>query len=415
MTKHERQLSLHRLTAFLAGVVLLLTGCGAPASNAISYNRAMQTKAQSLAVRSNRVIVKFRASATEQQVKSVSRFVAASIPSLGISVLNVGTKDASTQLAALASTGAVEYSEPDYVAKTQVSTNDPGLGQQYGHRALNVPRAWDVTMGDPSVVVAVVDTGIDLNHPDLRDRLVSGVSFVPGTAGPMDDNGHGTHVAGIIAATGNNGQGVVGVAPNCRLMPVKVLDTNGEGNTSDIVSGIVWAAEHGARVINLSLGGGGGGKALESAVAYAQRKGCVVVAAMGNDGSNLQAYPASYPGVIAVGSVDEGDTRSDFSNFGRWISVTAPGGEIYSTMPTYRTTLMDQDPGADIGYGTLSGTSMATPYVAGLVALICSANPRIAPAAVKNLLERTATDLQTPGYDSFTGYGRVDAARALGR
>lgn len=399
-------------------LVLALSGCGLVGGSgvpAISLNRAAQASLQAKAVRydSHRIIVKFRATASAQQVQSISRFVAGAVPSLGLSVLNVGLRGASAQLSALTSAGAVEYSEPDALVSTRLTTNDPDLARQYGHRSIHLGEAWDISMGDPRVVVAVVDTGIDLTHPDLRDRLVPGISFVPGTSGPMDDNGHGTHVAGIIAASANNGVGIAGVAPHCRLMPVKVLDAKGNGNTSDIVAGVVYAAEHGARVINLSLGGEGGGKALETAIGYAQRRGCVVVAAMGNDGANTQDYPASYPGVIAVGAVDSQDQVASYSNFGRWISVVAPGDEVYSTMPTYHVTLDDEEPGADIGYGTLSGTSMATPYVSGLAALLCSVNPNLTPRGVKTLIERSADDLQTPGFDTFTGFGRINAFHAL--
>lgn len=404
---------IHSAIVSLIVMMGLNAGCGLSTPPTITASRTFHAESTQLQARSNRVIVKFRASSSDSQVKSVSRFVSSSIPSLGLLVVNAGIKGANEQLSALSGAGVIEYSEPDSLVKTHLTIGTPSSSKQYGHRAIQLPAAWDATMGDPSVVVAVIDSGVDLDHPDLRDRLVPGISFIPGSKGPSDDHGHGTHVAGIIAGSGNNGQGILGVAPRCRLMPIKVLDQKGEGNTSDIVSGIVYAAEHGARILNLSLGGIGGGKALETAIVYAQRKGCVVVAAMGNEGANAQDYPASYPGVIAVGAVDDRDHVAEYSNFGRWISVVAPGTDIYSTMPTYHVTLDDEDPGADLRYGTLSGTSMATPYVAGVVALLCSARPGLTSSAIKSLLERSADDLGKSGYDVYHGFGRINAARAL--
>jgi serine protease len=226
----------------------------------------------------------------------------------------------------------------------------------------------------------------------------------------MDDNGHGTHAAGIAGAETNNRIGVAGTAPRCRIMPIKALDKVGNGNLFDVSLGIVWAVDHGARVLNLSLGGPNG-KTLERAVQYALMKNVVVVSAMGNDGKNKKAYPAAFKGVISVGSIDFDKTRSSFSNYGNWISVVAPGSNILSTMPTYNTTMTEFEKEKEYDY--LDGTSMATPMVAGIVGLMLSRNPNYTPAEVKSRLESTATDLGKKGYDIEYGYGLVNAAKAV--
>ena len=403
------------INALLATLVAFATGCGAStAPNTSMFRPAAGSNAASKAY-SNRMIVKFRSGASNTQIQSLtSRLgvnLSSSIPQLGIRVFSASkSRPFSSQLEALSANPIVEYAEPDYQLSCKITSNDTETSEQWGNRKINLPRAWDYTMGDSRVIVAVVDTGVDLTHPDLQGRLAAGRSFVPGSTGPMDDNGHGTHVAGIIAAEANNNQGIAGVAPKCRIMPVKVLDADGKGGTSDIVTGILWAVDHGAKVINLSLGGGTGSKALEGAVQYVIKRNAVVVAAMGNDGENAQEYPASYQGVIAVGASDSEDGIAGFSNTGNWISVSAPGDGIYSTTPTYSCTLSREE-GLGQSYGTLSGTSMATPYVAGLAALILSVYPNATPSLVKSKIERACQDIESSGFDAKSGFGRVDAGK----
>jgi subtilisin family serine protease len=265
--------------------------------------------------------------------------------------------------------------------------------------------------GSPSVVVAVVDTGVDLTHPDLVENILPGTTYLNGKqlGLPKDDNGHGTHVSGTIAAR-INGIGVVGVAPGVKILPVKVLDADGSGSSSDVASGIKWAADHGANVINLSLGGTVDSSVVYNAVNYALQKGVVVVAAGGNSNgskkcNNCTSYPAAYPGVLAVAAVDELGVVADFSNYGDYIAIAAPGEKnkyegIWSTYP-----------GGN--YEELSGTSMASPHVAGLAAQILSVHPGYSVAQVTAAIEKTALLVNSTGWNPYYGFGIIQVDKAV--
>ncbi|MBM3276205.1 MAG: S8 family serine peptidase, partial [Candidatus Sericytochromatia bacterium] len=324
-----------RKAGLAAGLSVLaaLTGCGAAKNPYSIATQKLQQAARSSAPAASSLLVKLKSSASADGVaQSVGARTVSSFPQLGMVVLGLpGGTTASRAMASLAGNPGVAFAEPNFrmrsrpvprgtgptTYRTQIVSSDPGVAQQWGHKAIDVFGAWDYTLGDPRVVVAVVDTGVDLHHTDLKRQLVAGRTFVSGTSSPMDDNGHGTHVAGIIGAEMNNSLGIAGVAPKCKLMPVKVLDAKGEGNTSDIVAGLLYAADSGARIINLSLGGGSGSKALEEAIKYAHGKGSLVVAAMGNDGKNVQEFPAAYAGVISVGATGRDNVQADFSNYGQ--------------------------------------------------------------------------------------------------
>ncbi|MGH2933753.1 MAG: S8 family serine peptidase [Gaiellaceae bacterium] len=253
--------------------------------------------------------------------------------------------------------------------------------------ALDLPLAWQVTTGGPASVVAVVDSGVQADHPALQGRVLPGYDFVHGDTNANDDNGHGTAVAGIIAS----------VCPGCRILPVKVLDEHRTGDWPTIAAGIVWAADHGAQVINLSVGGAHALDVVAAAVAQAVSKGVIVVAAAGNDGSDESFYPASYPGVISVAAVDQTGARSSFSNFGGGITVAAPG---CATAPWLES-----------GYTSdFCGTSTAAPFVAGLAGLARAFDPTLVPQAFLQAL----TDSASPLLDSSTAsHGVPDANRLL--
>lgn len=258
------------------------------------------------------------------------------------------------------------------------------------------------------VTIAVIDTGVDLDHPDLRDNLVAGYDFVNRDADPNDDNGHGTHVAGIAAAIPFNNQGIVGVAGGAKIMPVKVLNANGSGNSLDIYLGIMYAVKNGADVINMSLGSGAPSQLIKEAVEYALAQDVVVVAATGNDGWDVVGFPAAFDGVIGVGAIDwiGGFLFTNFSNYGPETDLMAPGVDIISIYP-YE---LDLNDGNQDGYTLLRGTSMASPFVAGMAALLRAENRDLTYDEIQQALEANAYDLWLPGRDDSSGAGVINGS-----
>jgi type VII secretion-associated serine protease mycosin len=286
--------------------------------------------------------------------------------------------------------------------------NDPLLhrGDQPYLHTIRAPLAWDLTTGASNVVVAVLDTGVRANHPDLQGKVLRGRSFVPGVSSTDDDNGHGTAVAGLIAARTDDGQGMAGVGWNTRVLPVKVLDREGVGTDGSVAAGIVWAADQGAQVINLSLGGPDASPVLADAVRYARERGSVVVAAAGNEGSGVRQYPAAIPDVVAVGATDAAGRLADFSNHGEWIDLVAPGFDVVTTVTE---AFFDQP------YAALDGTSFAAPLVAGGAALVRARYPAWTPSQVEARLRTTARDAGPRGIDPYYGRGMLDVAAAVGQ
>lgn len=297
-------------------------------------------------------------------------------------------------------------SATDATDDAAASCDDPFRSQQWAMDWLGIEPIWEVSVG-ADIDVAVVDTGVDGSHPDLVGRVAPGASFLGtgGTAqvggGATDPNGHGTHVAGIAAAGAQNGAGIAGVAPLARILPVRVLDSTGSGSSSAVAAGITWAVDNGAEVINLSLGGSYSA-AIATAADYAESRGVVVVAAAGNTGApNSVMYPAALPKVIAVGSHDSIGSLSPFSSQGPEVDVAAPGSNVVSTYP-----------GAQWRF--MQGTSMATPHVAGTVALMLGVDRTRSPEQIRALIRSTAVDAGAPGFDDGFGWGRLDTAAALG-
>ena len=277
---------------------------------------------------------------------------------------------------------------------------DPLLRSQWGLPAVGATSAWRTSAG-ARVLVAVVDDGVDVRHPDLAGNVVAGWN-VMSRSPRVDAGAHGTHVAGIIAARLGNGIGGSGLAPRAVILPVDVFASTFTTDAA-VASGIIYAANRGARVINLSLGGPDPSPVLRQAVRYAQSKGAVVVAAAGNEGDvgNPVEYPAGFAGVIGVGAVDRTMDHPTWSNTGRYVDLVAPGVDITSLAPGRR-------------YATASGTSMATPFVSAAAALVRSRYPRWTAAQVTSLLQTSARDLGAPGYDRSFGFGLVSAGTALG-
>lgn len=273
-------------------------------------------------------------------------------------------------------------------------TNDPMIGQQWQVNRIKLTEAWDISIGDPNIKLAILDTGYQMNHPDLQSQLVSGWDFGDGDSDPTDIvNGHGTHVAGLAAAATDNGVGGVGVGRDCKILPVKVFGNRGG---IAVVDGIIWAADQGAKVISMSLGISDF-QALRDSITYALDRGVFIVAAAGNDNATFINYPAGYPGVMAVASSDPDDTRSGFSTYGNWVHVAAPGNNVLSTV-------------IGSGYGEYSGTSMSCPVVAGLAGLIFARGG----ASVTNVdVFDTITENCDPVPGDYVIHGRVNALESV--
>jgi len=387
---------------------------------------------------SDRVLVRFRPEVDEGYADGLLRsygFPAVHrIPGIGVySVRTAAGVSVGETLAMLRRNGDIELARPDYRARLADIPNDPYfLNYQYNLRNrggildispdiqpqmtagadIKATTAWDVTKGDAGTVIAIVDTGVDMTHPDLVSKLVStGHDFANDDDDATDDVWHGTHVAGVAAADTNNAIGIAGVAWNCRILPVKVTDATGDGYYSWIIDGIIWAADQGADVINLSLGGNFPDPFLEDACKYAHDKGAVVVAAAGNDGIAMVLYPAAYDAyVLAVAASDYTDAIADFSSFGPEVDVAAPGVWILGPAPQWY-----------VGDGFLpylfaSGTSQAAPHVSGMAALIKSAKPDLPVDDIMKIIRYSADDINKtafPGRDDHAGYGRVNMTRAL--
>ena len=302
----------------------------------------------------------------------------------------------------------VEWVERDGLVRGVGVPNDPDVTDDtkvYAPQLLNLFDAWDYTTGDLDVVISILDTGINPEHPEFEGRLLEGHNFISGEGPPTDDHGHGTHVAGIAAAAINNERGSSGVCGNCGILPIKVLDENNVGTWSGVSAGLIYAVGNGADIIVLSLGGNVGSQTMEAAIEYATEQGVLVIAAAGNAASDADFYPAAYPEVLGVGATQQKDVKWPLSNFGNFISVVAPGNAIYGTY-------YDLD-NAYGGYTFLSGTSMAAPHVAGLAGLLLSQDPTRSMEDITRLITTTVVDLGDPGWDPLFGHGRIDPVAAL--
>ncbi|MBT2581554.1 S8 family serine peptidase [Planococcus sp. ISL-109] len=314
-------------------------------------------------------------------------------------------KSLNSFMAELLKRADIEHVEPDHRVELTIVPTDPYYkGYQYHHQRIGSEAAWQKTTGKPDVLVAVIDDGFDLKHPDLKGRIVAPYNVITKNANVSVD-AHGTHVAGLIASGMNNGVGGVGVAPNTSIMPIDVFD--GEvGYIADVTAGVYHAVAAGADIINLSLGAYFNADILAEAVRYAHAQGVLVIAAAGNDNIDSPHYPAAYGEVLAVASTDAVDKRSGFSNYGLWVDIAAPGSNVFSILPT--------DP--KLGYepfGEMSGTSMSTPIVSGAAALLKAKEPNLTNNDIMGRLMLTATDLGVKGKDPLYGYGRLDVNQAL--
>lgn len=297
----------------------------------------------------------------------------------------------------------VEYVEPNFVRvshslnkrqKFKALQDEPYLNDQWNLRQIGCEQGWEITKGKRDVIIAILDTGVDIHHKDLTYNLVPGYNAITKDLKIYDINGHGTHCAGIIGADVSRPFGVFGVAPECSIMPVKVLGDDGLGYIDWIAEGITYAVDHGAKILSMSFGSNDFSRTEKKALDYAWSSGALMVASAGNHGNNKKNWPAAYERVISVASLDQKGKRAKSSNHGKWVDVAAPGKKIYSTVPG--------------GYGYKSGTSMACPHVSGLAGLIWSVDSKTTNSKVKKNICEHADDLG----DEFI-YGRINVRRSL--
>jgi subtilisin family serine protease len=357
--------------------------------------------------RPDELLVRFRPDVESSQIDALnglySAKIIARIPQINICQLKLPMgSDLSAIEKAYRESSLVEKIEPNILLRLpEVIPNDEAFADQWGLEKMMVPEAWNITTGSSSVIVAILDTGIDANHPDLADRIVAGYDIVNGKAGiPEDDHGHGTQMAGIIAAKGENGTGISGINWNCRVLAVKVIDSNGVGSAADVAQGLIYAAEHGAQTVNMSFGGYGNSDILNEAIQYVHQRNVVLVAAAGNEDTDSPVYPAAYPNVLAVTATGPGDQKWSGANFGNYLDLAAPGVGILTTA-------------SNGGYSYGTGTSHAAAMVSGVAALLKAKNPRYSNTQIETQLQASADDLGAKGRDSIFGAGRVNAFRAL--
>ena len=426
-----------RAWSWLLAATLALAGCAASPVTAVVASLLAQPRGP---IRAGEVLVAWQAPPDQAVLAAAAARVAASVldQAGARALLRVPDGGELAACRVLREHPGIVHAEPNRVVRSrQVGTirvaarqllrtpTDPAFGHQsplaslamtWGLTKIRAEEAWSVTAGSPQVKIAIIDTGVDMSHPDLQANIdqAGARNFVEANQPPDDDFGHGTHVAGIAAAVGDNGQGAAGVAHRAKILPIRVLGVDGTGDTWDTIAAIEYATERGAAVINLSLGSADASEAEAEAILRATEAGTVIVAAAGNeagDGNYLE-YPASYPGVISVAAVDPDLRRAPFSNYNSWVTIAAPGVDIFSTIPVRMSPLQP--------YGYLSGTSMAAPFVAGAAALLAAQYPSWTPGQIGDRLKRMARDL-TPagdpvaGYDVYFGAGLLDAGRALGR
>jgi len=382
-------------------------------------------------IRAGHILVRFKTTPAQEVLSELSTAfgakVVGTIDEIGVTHFQTAPEEGLALLAHLRKRSDVEFAEFDSPVQAIQTLQSPPLTPndiyyntiyasshygkiaQWGPPAVSAPLAWGITRGHSSPVIAIVDTGVDDTHPDLASKIVGEYTYVGTSA--KDGFGHGTHCAGIAAADTNNQIGIAGMCPNCDILSVKVLDDQGSGFISDVASGIIYAASHGARVISLSLGGSGRTETLHSALDYAITNNALPVCAMGNSGSSSNTpEPAYWHDCLSVIATDQTGAKASFSNYGMIADVAAPGVAILSTMPTYPVTLTTKY-GYSTNYDALSGTSMATPMVAGIAGLVLSENPTLTPTQVAGIIMASSGGGVT--WNANLAFGVVNAAKAV--
>jgi thermitase len=407
----------------LASFILVLSGCtgspGIPEDQPLSEIPVLSPEGVSeppTAFLPDEILVRFEngvpAAVSDLLIQRLGAERLEELNGIGTLRLRVPANRVESLVARFLEDPSVEYAEPNYTRFAMPTPNDTYFGLQWGWNntgqssscyAAGTPdadidavEAWDITTGSSSVKIAILDTGIQSNHPDLTGKVVASKSFVGGSMN--DGNGHGSHVAGTASALSNNGKGVAGASWASVLLNGKVLNNAGYGSASSSANGITWAADKGAKAINMSYGSSAFSQTEQNAVNYAWNKGAVLVGAAGNSNVSTKFYPAAYTNVIAVAATDNNDLKASFSNYGSWVHVAAPGVCIAST---YKNS----------GYAWMSGTSQASPAVTGLAALVFARFPSYTNAQVRDTIFNTADAIAGTG--SSWVYGRVNAFRAV--
>jgi thermitase len=350
----------------------------------------------------NRLVVQRRNAAkandVNQALASNGVMAVGQISQINVLILQVPEQAADRVEAALERSGQFTFVEKDFVAQANTTIpNDPYYTSQWHLPKISAPTAWDITKGLSSITIGVIDSGAQPNHPDLASKLVTGWNFLTGTTSTPDSIGHGTATSGTAGAASNNATGVTGVAWANPIMPLVVVDSTGYASYSNIANAITYAADHGIRVMNISIAGSSSSSTLQSAVNYAWNKGSVVVAAAGNSSTSAPYYPAACDNVVSVSATDSNDNLASFSNYGSWIDLAAPGVSIETL--NYNSS-----------YASWSGTSFSAPIVAGTAALVLSVKPTLSASSLVSLLEQNADNI---GSSTYFGYGRVNAYKAV--
>jgi len=412
-------------SVFIAIILAAALGTSAQTASTPSFRaQTVGTSGSPGSIRAGHILVRFKTTPAQAVLDQLNAAFGAKavgkIAEIGVTHLQVPPQAGLALLEHLRQRPDVEFAEFDSEVQAFLQPNDPyystmftsshyGNVDQWGPVAVSAPTAWDLTLGDPNVVIAIVDTGVDSSHPDLASKIVGQYSYVGNSA--KDGFGHGTHCAGIAAAATNNDVGIAGMCPNCGILSVKVLNDQGSGYISDVASGITYAASHGARVISLSLGGPGRSSTLQSALDYAIANNSLPVCAMGNSGSSSNTpEPGYWHDCLSVIATGQTGAKASFSNYGVKADVAAPGVAILSTMPTYPVTLTTTY-GYSMNYDALSGTSMATPMVAGVAGLVLSQNSNLTPGQVAGIIEASSGD--GVSWSSNLAFGVVNAYKAV--
>ncbi|MGI8587018.1 MAG: S8 family serine peptidase [Chloroflexia bacterium] len=380
------------------------------------------------------VLVRFRTSpsnAAQQpsqatnilRTAGIQSSVRRSLQTPGVYLLNVPSGSESAAVAALAARPDVQTADPNltrHIHMRPAAPSDPLYPMQWGFARVNAPAAWNAAQLY-NVTVAVLDTGLDLGHPEFAARTVEGANFVNPGSPPQDDNGHGTHISGIIAAAANNGIGGVGLAWQAQVMPIKVADSAGNLTSEAWLNGLAWAVQHGAQVVNMSFGGSSTSATEQAAIDDAWNRGAVIVASAGNsgDGANQVEYPASYNNVVSVAATGNDNSHAYYSEHNSYVTLAAPGGDArFGNDPDGRFIVSTWPRGLgsayQSGYEREIGTSQAAPFVSGLAALMLSTSAAWTNRTLVARMETTATDLGPPGRDDSFGFGLINAVAAVG-